>query len=50
MILLPLLASYIGNFAVGLDDDSKLYEEAEKADEVWFLPGPLVGQVDARWK
>lgn len=37
------LAQYIGNFAevqVLRNDDSKLYEEAEKADGLVFSPGP----------
>lgn len=47
------LAQYIGNFAevqVLRNDDSKLYEEAEKADGLVFLL-VLVGQLMLeRWK
>lgn len=47
------LAQYIGNFAevqVLRNDDSKLYEEAEK-QMVWFFLLVLVGQLMLeRWK
>ena len=47
------LAQYIGNFAevqVLRNDDPKLYEEAEKADGLVFLPVQVGQWMLERWK